>query len=219
MTLAITVFAILCVFGLPVPIVWLTRKNKILGAIGAIAICYLVGFAFSGLGSIPAIAYDKELTTTIAYVIVALSIPLILFSIDLRELKKLTRNVAVGYSLCIVSVVVVAFAAFFITMNFFPSANLSAMIVGLYTGGTPNMNGIGAALSVESEVLSAANVSDTLVGGIYFLFLISVAPKCYRFLLRKRKVGPLPEPQEAEETEKRPTTMRLGFLSGRKRAF
>ena len=186
MSLALTVIAIVIIFCLPVPIVWLTRRNKILGAIGAIACCYIVGFVFSTIGLSP-VDYDKGLTTTIAYVLVALSIPLILFSIDLRAVKKLTKSVIVGYSMCIVAVIAVAVAMFFITLKFFPSANLSAMIVGLYTGGTPNMNAIGASMNADSSVLSAANVSDTVIGGIYFLFLISIGPKVYRFLLNRRK--------------------------------
>lgn len=186
MNLALTVIAILCIVGLPVPIVLLTRKNKFFGAIGAIACCYIVGFAFSTIGLSP-VDYDKGLTTTIAYVLVALSIPLILFSINLKAVRKLTKSVIVGYSMCIVAVIVVAVAIFFITLNFFPSSNLSAMIVGLYTGGTPNMNAIGASMNADSSILNAANVSDTLIGGIYFLFLISVGPKVYRFLLNKRK--------------------------------
>ena len=199
MSLALTIIAILLIVGLPVPIVWLTRRNKILGAIGAIACCYIVGFVLSTIG-LSGVSYDKGLTTTIAYVLVALSIPLILFSIDLKAVKKLTKGTIIGYSLCIVSVIVVAVAMFFITLSFFPSAKLSAMVVGLYTGGTPNMNGIGAALGVESNVLSAANVSDTLVGGIYFLLLISVAPKFYRLLLnRKQRKEPLEAVQEPQE--------------------
>lgn len=204
MTLALTIIAIICIFGLPVPIVWLTRKNKILGAIGAIAICYLVGFAFSTIG-LSGASYDKGLTSNIAYVLVALSIPLILFSIDLKAVKKLTKSTIIGYSLCIVSVIIVAVAMFFITLSFFPSANLSAMIIGLYTGGTPNLNAIGAAMGVESNVLSAANVSDTVVGGIYFLFLISVAPKVYRFLLnRKKKPLNTPVATQMEAAEEEP---------------
>ena len=186
MNLALTIIAIICIFCLPVPIVWLTRHNKILGAVGAIACCYIVGFIFSTIGLSP-VDYDKGLTTTIAYVLVALSIPLILFSIDLKAVRKLTKNVIVGYSMCIVAVIAVSLAMFFITLSFFPSAKLSAMIVGLYTGGTPNMNAIGAAMNADSSVLSAANVSDTVVGGIYFLLLISVGPKVYRFLLNRRK--------------------------------
>ena len=211
MNLALTIIAIICIFCLPVPIVWLTRKNKILGAIGAIACCYIVGFVFSTIGLSP-VDYDKGLTTTIAYVLVALSIPLILFSIDLRAVRKLTKSVILGYSMCIVAVIAVALAMFFITLSFFPSANLSAMIVGLYTGGTPNMNAIGAAMNADSSVLSAANVSDTVVGGIYFLLLISVGPKVYRFLLNRRKkplesavAQPMAEVKEEEKAEEENT--------------
>lgn len=185
MTLALTIIAIICIVGLPFPIVWLTRKNKILGIIGAIACCYIVGFAFSTIG-FTGVDYDKGLTSDIAYVLVALSIPLILFSIDLRAVKKLTKNTIVGYSLCIVAVIIVAVAMFFITLSFFPSAKLSAMVIGLYTGGTPNLDAIGAMLGAGDSI-AAANVSDTLVGGIYFLLLISVAPKFYRLVLNRKK--------------------------------
>ena len=199
MTIALTVLALLFVFGLPIPIVWLTRKNKVLGFIGAIACCYIVGFICSTLG-LTGVSYDKGLTTTVAYVLVALSIPLILFSIDLRAVKKLTKATVVGYSLCIVSAIAVAVAMFFITLSFFPSAKLSAMVVGLYTGGTPNLNAIGAILGAGKETIAAANVSDTLVGGIYFLLLITVAPKIYRACLNRRKhKQPLPAPEFSTE--------------------
>lgn len=186
MTTVLTVFSIIIILGLPIPIVWLTRKSKILGAIGAIACCYIVGFAFSTIG-LSGTSYDKGLTSNIAYVLVALSIPLILFSIDLRAVKKLTKGTIIGYSLCIVAVIIVAVAMFFITLSFFPGVNLSAMIIGLYTGGTPNLNAIGIGMAAGESVISAANVSDTVVGGIYFLFLISVAPKFYRLILNRKK--------------------------------
>ena len=202
MSLALTIIAILCIFGLPVPIVLLTRKNKILGAIGAIACCYIVGFAFSTIGLSP-VDYDKGLTSNIAYVLVALSIPLILFSIDLRAVKKLTKGTIIGYSLCIVSVIIVSVAMFFITLSFFPSANLSAMIIGLYTGGTPNLNAIGISMNAGENVISAANVSDTVVGGIYFLLLISILPKFYRLVLnRKRKPLEAPVATQMESDAK-----------------
>ena len=187
MTTVLTVFSIIVIVGLPVPIVWLTRKSKILGAIGAIACCYIVGFAFSTIG-LSGTSYDKGLTSNIAYVLVALSIPLILFSIDLRAVKKLTKGTVIGYLLCIVSVIAVAIGMFFITLSFFPSVNLSAMIIGLYTGGTPNLNAIGIGMNAGDSVISAANVSDTVVGGIYFLLLISVAPKIYRTLLNRKRL-------------------------------
>ncbi len=204
MTTVLTIAALLCILLLPFPIVWITRKNKLLGALGAVGCCYLVGFAFSTLG-LSGVSYDKELTTTVAYVLVALSIPLILFSIDLSAIRKLTRMTAIGYGLCILSALGVSFALFFVTRSFFPAADLAAMTVGLYTGGTPNMNAIGAVMGAQSNALSAANLADTLVGGLYLLFLLSFAPRLYRFLLRKckkaRPHGKKASPAAAEKEE------------------
>lgn len=181
-----TVFAVIAVFTLPILIVFLTRKFKFLGTIGAVALCYVAGFALSAIG-LSGYDYDKGLTSTIAYVLVALSIPLILFSIDLRSVKTLAKKTIVGYALCIVSAVVVAVVMFFVTRLFMDGTGaLAAMTVGLYTGGTPNLNAIGIALKAGNEAISAANLSDSLVGGIYFLLLITVMPKIYNKLLARK---------------------------------
>lgn len=182
----LTVVAVIAIFALPVFIVWLTRRFKVLGAVGAIVICYIVGFAFSAIG-LSGYDYDKGLTTTVAYVLVALSIPLVLFSIDLRSVKTLAKKTVVGYSLCIVSAVVVAAVMFAVTQLFMEGTDkLAAMTIGLYTGGTPNLNAIGLSLGAGNEAVSAANLSDSLVGGLYFLLLISVMPKVYGALLNRK---------------------------------
>ena len=183
----LTVIAVIAIFTLPIFIVWLTRKFKLLGAVGAIVICYLVGFAFSAIG-LSGHDYDKGLTTTIAYVLVALSIPLVLFSINLKSVKTLAKGTVIGYSLCIVSAVIVAVAMFFITRLFMEGTDkLAAMTIGLYTGGTPNLNAIGISLKAGSENISAANLSDSIVGGLYFLLIITVMPKVYGAILKRRE--------------------------------
>ena len=183
----LTVIAVIAIFTLPIFIVWLTRKFRLLGAVGAIVICYLVGFAFSAIG-LSGHDYDKGLTTTIAYVLVALSIPLVLFSINLKSVKTLAKGTVIGYSLCIVSAVIVAVAMFFITRLFMEGTDkLAAMTIGLYTGGTPNFNAIGISLKAGSETISAANLSDSIVGGLYFLLIMSVMPKVYGAILKRRE--------------------------------
>jgi len=59
-------------------------------------------------------------------------------------------------------------------------AELSGMLIGLYTGGTPNLNAIGAALKVNETTISLANASDFVVGGVYFLILLAVGPAIAR---------------------------------------
>lgn len=201
----LTVFAVIFIFVLPIFIVWLTRKFKALGAIGAIVICYIVGFAFSAIG-LSGYDYDKGLTSTVAYVLVALSIPLVLFGIDLRSVKKLAKKTVIGYVLCIVSAVAVATVMYFVARLFMNNedkivAKLAAMTIGLYTGGTPNLNAIGAMTGAGQESISAANVSDSLVGGIYFLLILSVMPKVYGKLLNRKNKKAATEESAAVQTD------------------
>jgi uncharacterized membrane protein len=49
------------------------------------------------------------------------------------------------------------------------------MMVGLYTGGTPNLAAISTALDVPSEPYLAVLASDTILGGVYLLFVITIA--------------------------------------------
>jgi len=56
---------------------------------------------------------------------------------------------------------------------------LSGMLVGVYTGGTPNLMAIGMGLKVSEEALVLATASDAVLGGIYFVFLITAAKWLY----------------------------------------
>jgi uncharacterized membrane protein len=112
------------------------------------------------------------------------AIPLMLFSANLGTLKLLAKPVAKSFVLMCVSVVVVSLLGFFIFHNRFEYAHaLSGMMVGLYTGGTPNLIAIGNSLKVPYALTALAIASDTVAGGIYFLLLISVLPKLVRKIL------------------------------------
>lgn len=184
----LTVVMILAMFCLPAFIVWLTKKVKFLNTIGAIALCYVLGFIFS---VIP-IPYDKGLTQTVASVIVALAIPLILFTVDLGGVKKLAKKTILSFVLVIISTVVISSCAFLIanSAGLQNASQLAGMATGLYIGGTPNLYFVGNALLTgenANAVIAAANTSDFFVGGVYFLLLLTVIPPLYRKLLDGKK--------------------------------
>ena len=185
--LILTVVALLAVFGLPCLMILLTRKVKFFKIVGAVALCYVLGFAFSLSG----LNYDKSLVETVASVLVCIAIPLVLFGFEMKSLKRLAKKTAVSFGLVCVSAVVVATAAFLITKNFLPdAAGLTAMSIGLYIGGTPNLLAIGSAmLGTGHEAIVLANTADLFVGGLYFLFLLTAAKPVYSFVLdgKKRK--------------------------------
>ncbi len=172
LSMAIIIIAVL--FG-PAVICWLTKRVKVLGFVGPVFLSYVLGIGLSFLFT--ANNWDAGLAETLAYVAIPLAIPLILFNTDLLSLKRLAKPMLVSFILVCVSVFAVSSAAyFFMGHSVDEPAALSGMLIGLYTGGTPNLNAIGAALKVNETTISLANASDFVVGGVYFLILLAVGP-------------------------------------------
>ena len=178
MTLLSNAVIILAVVFLPRLMVLLSKRVRALGYMGPVFLCYACGFLLSYL--IP----EKGLAMTLSEVLVPIAIPLILFSADLASVRRLAKPTLISFALVCVSVFSVAALSFFVFRGVIPEANKYAgMIIGLYTGGTPNLMAIGLALGVSDTNIVLANTVDMLVGGIYFLLLISVMPRfAARFL-------------------------------------
>ena len=179
-----TALAIAVMLLVPAFILWLTKKVKFLGFIGAIALCYALGIVIS---VIP-IPYDRGLTEMVASIFVAIAIPLILFSFDIASVKYLAKKTIISFALVIASAAVVSVAAFFIAdaAGLANASQLSGMTTGLYTGGTPNLVAVGSSLlSPENKdsVIAAAQLSDFFVGGVYFLLILTVIKPIYRKFL------------------------------------
>ncbi len=182
-----TVIALAVMLFCPAFILWLTKKVKFLGFIGAIALCYALGIVIS---VIP-IPYDRKLTETVSSVFVAIAIPLILFGFDITSVRYLAKSTIISFALVIFSAMAVSFASFFVARAVgLENANvLSGMTTGLYTGGTPNLIAIGKAmLGADSQtVIATAQISDFFVGGVYFLLILTVIKPIYKKFLGERK--------------------------------
>lgn len=193
----LTVVIIVAMFCLPALVVWLTKRVRLFNTVGAIALCYALGFVFSLLP----IPYNRAMTQQIASVLVAVAIPLILFTINLKDVKKLAKKTVLSFGLVIAVTAVVATAAFFVAdaAGLANASQLAGMATGLYIGGTPNLVAIGKALisgELQSQVIMAANTSDFFVGGIYFLMLLTVVPPIYKRFLNKSAKQPQLQPDE-----------------------
>ncbi len=185
MLLVNNIIVILLIALLPRIMVLLSKKVSILGTLGPVFLCYAAGFVFSLL--LP----DTSIAMDISEILVPIAIPLILFSADLVSVKRLARPTLTSFLLMMLAVMAVSSCVFLLFRNRIPNAEKYAgMMIGLYTGGTPNLMAIGAALKVDAHHIVLANTSDVVVGGIYFLLLISVMPRlCRRFLPAFKRDG------------------------------
>ncbi|MEX1307368.1 MAG: DUF819 family protein [Eubacteriales bacterium] len=177
----ITVIQILVIIGLPFLLTWAARSSKTLKFIGPILLAYIAGIV---LANIPGTPWDKSLATTFSEIAVPIAIPLILMCTDLVKWFKLAKSTVLSFVMVIVAA---ASAALLSTYLFKDSLDmpwrLAGMLSGCYTGGTPNLVGIGSALKVPAETIVLVNTSDMLCGGVYFLLVTSVMKNVYRKFL------------------------------------
>lgn len=198
------------VFFVLVPAValWLEARSRIISLVGSVALCYLIGFV---LGNTPGIPVDSGLALQLSTVSVALAIPLLLFSLDFRGWLRQAPKTLLAFLWVVVAVcVATAVARPLFADRVDDSAKVAGMLVGVYTGGTPNLAAVGKALGVSNETFVMVNAADVLVSAPYFLFLITVGPSFFGRILPS--VDPPSEPpDDAQQAVIRPGHVAVGL--------
>ena len=194
----ITIVMFLTIIFLPRLMVLATDKVPFLNTLGSVFMCYLSGlllsFAFKAVGA------NLSLASDFSSILVCIGMPLILFSANLPALKKLAKPMLISFTMDAVAVIVVATAAFFLFRSIVPDAqNISGMLIGTYTGGTPNMIAIGNAMGSSNEQILLLQTSDMIGGGTYFFLLLAVMPRLLKKILPEYK--PVGNKVNSEETK------------------
>jgi uncharacterized membrane protein len=200
---------------LPASVILTARRMELVAKISPVIWCYLLGILIGNSGLLPeSVAPVQEL---LAEATVALSIPLMLFSADLGNWRTMGRTAGLSILLAGVSVTLVVAAGHLAFRGLIPDTpKLAGLLVGVYTGGTPNLAAIRTALQVESSVYITVHTADVIVGGLYVLFIITAAkPVFSRVLLPFVADGLQPQPipgnasvGSAFSREGLPTTLR-----------
>ena len=114
----------------------------------------------------------------------AIALPLLLFSMDVRAWLRLAGKAILSMTGAIAIIVAVAGVGSILIMDHVEDAwKLSGMAISVYTGGTPNMAAVKTALSVDSTTYIILHTYDTLISLIYLIFAMGFAQKlCNRFL-------------------------------------
>lgn len=153
-------------------ILWAKKRYKIVKTLSPILLAYAIGIIW---GNIPGLPLDRGLSDILTQVSVPIAIPLILFSADFIKWLKSAKKTVISFVLMIVSAFLAALLAAWIfreTIDEF--AKISGMMIGVYTGGTPNMMAVGMMLEAEKDTLVLVSTVDSILGGGYFLLLISI---------------------------------------------
>jgi len=157
-----------------------TEKTKIVAIISPIALAYLAGILLSN----SSIFFHQKTIIAATEISIALSICLYVLSSSFDKFDEHLKPLLKSFILGILSLLI----SIFIVYSFFNFSNenytdILGMLVGLYVGGTPNLNAIGMALEVPNESIILVNTADITIGGVYFLLLITIIKPLLSFFL------------------------------------
>ncbi len=127
---------------------------------------------------------------TLLSIVILLAIPLLLFPMDFKKWISLTKGTLLSLVLAMVSLLIAIFIGYFIFKDSIDESwKIAGLLVGLYTGGTPNLAAIGTALDVDSNIFLLTHSYDMVICAVFLLFLLTVAQRFFNTFLPSFKTG------------------------------
>ena len=183
-----TITAVLIYLLFPVIIILLFQKYVVVQKIGTVLIAYLVGIMMALSGLFPSPSESVEMRTLQDWfmnITVPLAIPLMLFNCNFKlwtkSLPKTFTALICGLIAIVVSVIISYLV--FKSSKIQDLPDLSALMVGIYTGGTMNFAAIGKALNIDPNLLITSLTFEMLITFPFIVFLIAGGFRIFRKLL------------------------------------
>jgi len=173
----------------PLLILYACQKQSFLRRLGAVLIAYGVGLMAGVSGLLPENSIEvQDIITTIT---IPLALPLMLFSSDIKSWSRLAGSTTVSLVIALFAVISSVIIGFFI-FNGDEIADLwkvGGLLIGVYTGGTPNLAALKIMLNVDNDTYIVTHAYDMIISAAYFFFLITIGQKVFGTILPKFKPG------------------------------
>jgi uncharacterized membrane protein len=182
---AMAVIYTLIFLAVPAGMLYLAHHQRWAQKLGVILLCYLAGLLVGNIGLFPESAGSVQ--QTVSEITVAMALPMLLFTLDIRQWSKMAGVAILSMLFATTSVVTLATVLFYLFRGdgVVASSHLAAMSVGLYTGGTPNLAAIKTALDIPHSQYIIFHSLDTVIGGAYLLMMLTVGIPLFRWFLGK----------------------------------
>lgn len=178
-----SIFFIALFVCVPAALLWLCHHQAWAQKLGIIALCYGAGLVLGNTGLLP--AASQPVQQILSDITILLAMPLLLFTLDVRQWRTLAGKAMLSMAIATTSVVTLATCLFFLfrEQGAEPAAHFAAMSVGVYTGGTPNLAAIKAGLEIPHNEYIVFHSLDTVIGAAYLLFMLTVGMRLFRRFL------------------------------------
>lgn len=154
--------SLLAVMAVTVALGFYLQRFKGLKLLGPALIVIIISIILANLKVVP---FESDVYGVIANYAIPLSIAMMLLSVDLKAMLKLSKKPIMAVILAVVSVGVVTLAAGVIFAPMIDEGwKIAGMFIGTYTGGSSNLTAIGYGLDASATTFAAANAADYVVG-------------------------------------------------------
>lgn len=181
--------AALVLFYVLVPflILHLCHQYTLISKLGSVLVAYIIGLMIGSLGILP--ENSREIQDVITMITIPLALPLLLFSSNIQTWMRLAGKTVISMILAISSVVIVVVAGYMLFKNeSMPDLwKTGGLLIGVYTGGTPNLAALKIMLGVDNDTYILVHVYDMAISAAYFFFLISFGRGVFGLILPKFK--------------------------------
>jgi len=192
---------LIILLGIPALTLYLQQRGLLNDIFSPIILCYLAGILVNNLQVFPLL---DALSTQATQLGILLAIPLLLYGTKLGDIRRAAGSSLLSFGLCVVAGLSSTVICSVLLFTDLPTRfELAGMLTGMYTGGTPNMQAIGMALEADQETIILLNATDIVIGGLYLIFLTSVAKRVFARLLPPFTSGHSPTVMSGDRSVKR----------------
>jgi len=164
----------------------MSKKIALLKKINIIVACYILGLLIGNTGLMHENAQSAvDMTASLTAV---LAIPLMLFTLNLKKLRKLAGKAGLSMLFASFSVLLISFIAHLLFRSRIPQSwQIAGLTIGVYTGGTPNLAAIRTALNIDLSRYLAIHTADMLWSAIYLMLILTFGKKRFLPLLQGKQ--------------------------------
>ncbi len=177
-----TIILILVFLGVPALLLYLCHRFPLLDKLGAVVLAYIFGLLVGNTGILP--EGSMAVLDPLSQYSIPIAFPLLLFSLEIKSFFKVAGKTTLSMILALVSIIAMVYLGFHLFGKHIPENwKVSGLLIGVYTGGTPNLASIRTALQVTNETYLLTHTYDIVMGSFYFIFLLTIAQRILHLVL------------------------------------
>ena len=178
---------VIYLLGVPLLVVCLSYKWSFINKVSPMMILYCIGLLVGNIGIFDNL--ELSVCNWASNIAIPIAIPLMLMSCDFH--KWSTRIAVKAFASGVASIVIVIMLGYFIFRPMATDAGISTTdyakvsgaMIGIYTGGIPNIGPISKAVGLPNNLYLLVTSYDLVATGLYLLFIIFFGKTIFRLLL------------------------------------